>query len=93
MTKYEDLKVYGRVGLSEEEAIVVKKTKVDTYTYYDIRKFINSKDPNGYTGPTKKGLTINAQNLDTVKKLKDCLEKLIEVEEKKEEKEEKEKEE
>lgn len=81
MPEYEDLQVYGRIGLSENEAIVVKKTKVDTYTYYDIRKFIKSKDPNGYTGPTKKGLTIGVDKLESIKKLRDALDKLIEVEE------------
>lgn len=85
MPEYEDLKVYGRVGLKENEAIVVKKTKVDAYTYYDIRKFVKATKPGGYTGPTKKGLTISAGNLKAVKKLRDCLEKLIEIEEKKEE--------
>lgn len=84
MPEYEDLKVYGRVGLSENEAIVVKKTKVDTYTYYDIRKFVKSSKPGGYTGPTKKGLTISAGNLEAVKNLRDALNKLVEVEEKKE---------
>lgn len=82
MTEYEDLQVYGRVGLNEREMIVVKKTRADAYEYYDIRKFVKSESPDGYTGPTKKGITIPANDIDTVKKLRDCLDNLIEVSEK-----------
>lgn len=81
MTEYEDLQVYGRVGLSDREMIEVKKMKADTYVYFDIRKFIKSDSPGGYTGPTKKGITIEANNFEAVKKLRDALDKLIEVEE------------
>lgn len=81
MTEYEDLQVYGRVGLSETESIVVKKAKADAYEYYDIRKFVRAKKPGGYTGPTKKGVTIGINNLDAVKKLRDILNNLIENEE------------
>lgn len=82
MTEYEDLQVYGRVGLNEREMIVVKKTRADAYEYFDIRKFVKSNSPDGYTGPTKKGITINVNNIDAVKKLRDALDKLIEVSEK-----------
>lgn len=81
MTEYEDLQVYGRVGLSETESIVVKKTKADAYEYYDIRKFVRATEPGGYTGPTKKGITIGVNNFDAVKRLRDALTKLIESEE------------
>lgn len=85
MTEYEDLQVYGRVGLNDREMIVVKKTRADAYEYFDIRKFVKSESPDGYTGPTKKGITIGVNNLDAVKKLRDALDNLIEVAEKQEE--------
>ena len=81
MTDYEDLQVYGRVGLTEDKMIEVKKMRADAYEYFDIRKYVKSEDPTGYTGPTKKGITIGAQDLEKVKKLRDVLDKLIEVEE------------
>lgn len=82
MTDYEDLQVYGRIGLNEREMITVKKMKADTYEYFDIRKFIKSDSPEGYTGPTKKGITIPVKNLEAVKNLRDALDKLIETTEK-----------
>lgn len=87
MTDYEDLQVYGRVGLSERKMIVVKKTRADTYKYFDIREFVKSDDPQEYTGPTKKGVTIGADDLDSIKKLRDALDNLIEVEEREREEE------
>lgn len=81
MTEYEDLQVYGRVGLSDRKMIVVKKTRADTYKYFDIREFVKSDDPKEYTGPTKKGVTIGSENLEAIKKLRDALDNLIEVEE------------
>ncbi|MFP4005425.1 MAG: PC4/YdbC family ssDNA-binding protein [Candidatus Hadarchaeia archaeon] len=85
MTEYEDLQVYGRVGISDRKMIVVKKTRADTYKYFDIREFIKSDDPDEYTGPTKKGVTINSENLDAIRKLRDALDNLIEVEEREKE--------
>lgn len=79
MTEYEDLQVYGRVGLNEREMITVKKMKADAYEYFDIRKFVRSESPDGYTGPTKKGITIPANNIEAVEKLRDVLDKLLEV--------------
>ena len=85
MTEYEDLQVYGRVGLTDEKMIVVKKTRADAYKYFDIRQFVHSDDPNEYTGPTKKGITIPVDNIEAIKKLRDALDKLIEINEKEEE--------
>lgn len=83
MTDYEDLQVFGRVGLTEDKMITVKKMRADAYEYFDIRTFVKSESPEGYTGPTKKGITIPADNIDAVKNLRDALDKLIEyVEEK-----------
>ena len=88
MTDYEDLQVYGRVGLTDDKMIVVKKTRADTYKYFDIRQFVHSDDPNEYTGPTKKGITIPTDRVDAIKKLRDALNKLIEVNEEEEDEEE-----
>lgn len=87
MTEYEDLQVYGRVGLTDEKMIVVKKTRADTYKYFDIREFVHSDDPNEYTGPTKKGITIGTNNIEAIKNLRDALNKLIEVNEEEEQEE------
>lgn len=87
MTEYEDLQVYGRVGITDRKMIVVKKTRADAYKYFDIREFIHSDDPNKYTGPTKKGVTIPIDKVDAIKKLRDALDKLIELNEKSEQEE------
>lgn len=81
MTEYEDLQVYGRVGITDRKMLVVKKTRADAYKYFDIREFVHSDDPDQYTGPTKKGVTIPADNLEAVKKLREALDKLIDLNE------------